>query len=294
METFKRWLRKATMLMRREKFDAELREEMEYHRERAAQQLKGDGLEERDAEHAAQRQFGNTLRAQETSREVFAFGFETFAADLRFAVRQLRKNPGFAATAVAVLALGVAASVAIFGFVDAALIKPLPYRDAEKLVGVYERAAIIPRSNLSYFDYLDWKSQNRVFTSLEAWSGTGYLFRTSEGLQPVPGARVSAGFFRMLGVQPALGRDFAAGEDARGGPRLVMLSFAGWQRWFGGRTDVIGQKVTLSNEPYTVIGVLPKEFQFALRGQADFWASVTGDNQCEERRSATTCGGSED
>src|SRR5579863_372480 len=124
--------------------------------------------------------------------------------DLRYALRQLRKSPGFACTAMLILSLGIGASVSIFGFVDAALIKPLPYRNPTRLVDVTESAAMFPRANLSYPDYLDWKRLNQVFSSMEVYNGTGYLLRTPAGTEPVPGERVSDGFFHTLGIAPAL------------------------------------------------------------------------------------------
>src|ERR1700727_1639586 len=109
----------------------------------------------------------------------------------RFAIRQLRRSPGFTITAVLMLALGIGASVAIFAFVDAALIKPLPYRDPNRMVEVNERAAMFPRSNLSYQDYVDWKNMNKVFSAMEVYTGNGYLLSTPTGTEPVQSARVS-------------------------------------------------------------------------------------------------------
>jgi macrolide transport system ATP-binding/permease protein len=205
--------------------------------------------------------------------------------DLRYAMRQLRKSPGFACTAILILTLGMCASVAIFGFVDAALIKPLPYPNPTRLVDVTESVAMIPRANLSYPDYLDWKKLNQVFSSMDVQTGTGYLLRTSAGTEPVPGVRVSDGFFRTLGVTPVLGRDFYSGEDLPAAPRTVMLSYATWQKRFGGRKNVIGEAVALSGVPYTIVGVLPQDFQFALRGDAEFWTTLHATDQCALRRS---------
>jgi macrolide transport system ATP-binding/permease protein len=134
--------------------------------------------------------------------------------DFRYALRQLRKSPGFAATAIVVLALGMSASVAIFAFVDAALIKPLPYANPDRLVDVTESAEMFPRANLSYPDYLDWKKLNTVFSSMDVYNGTGYLLRAAEGTAPVPGIRVSDGFFGTLGIVPILGR----GDSERNSP----------------------------------------------------------------------------
>ncbi len=210
---------------------------------------------------------------------------EHVAADLRFAARQLRKNPAFTATAVAVLALGMCASIAIFAFVDAALIAPLPYRDPGRLMAVTESAPHFPRSNVSYLDFVDWRRLNTVFSSLDAFGGGGFLFRTSNGAEPVRAGRVSAGFFRTLGVKPLAGRDFAPGEDAPGGRRVTLLSYLCWQKRFGARNGVVGKGIVLSGEPYTIIGVLPPEFHFAPLGAAEFWTSIDAKNQCEARRS---------
>jgi len=205
--------------------------------------------------------------------------------DVRFALRQLRKSPGFAVTAILILTLGIGASTAIFGFVDAALIRPLPYADPARLVDVTESAAMFPRANLSYPDYLDWKRLNQVFTSLVAYNTDGYLLRTPSGTEPVPAVRISDDFFRTLGVAPVVGRDFHAGEDRLEAPQTVILSYATWQKRFGGRKEVAGETVTLSGVPYTIIGVLPESFQFAPMGITEFWTTLRPDNPCLERRS---------
>lgn len=205
--------------------------------------------------------------------------------DVRHSLRQLRKNPGFAFTAILTLALGICASVAIFGFVDAALIKPLPYANPSRLVLVTESIPMIPRANLSYPDYLDWKRLNKAFSSMDVFEGTGYLLRTSSGTEPVPATRVSDGLFRTLGVTPVLGRDFYSGEDLPAAPKTVMLSYSTWQKRFGGRRDVIGETVTLSDVPFTIVGVLPQTFEFAPRGNAEFWTTLHASDTCAVRRS---------
>ena len=191
-------------------------------------------------------------------------------SDLKFAFRQLLKNPGFTAVAVLTLALGTCACVAIFAFVDAVLIKPLPYRNPHRLVAVYERTDSIPHSNLSYPDYRDWKALNPVFSSLEVWTGSGYLLKTDEGTRPARSARVSAGFFQTLGVTPVLGRSFQEGDDLPGAPAIVMLGYAAWQDWFGASEEVIGRPVVLSGVVHRILGVLPESFHFAPRGKADY------------------------
>ena len=260
-------------------------EEMLFHREQAERDLIASGMPPEAAKYAAMRQFGNATRLKERSHEVVGFKAETVVQDLRFAMRQLRKNPGFAVTAIAMLALGIGASVAIFAFVDAALIKPLPYPNPTGLVEVTESLPAFPRGNLSYADYIDWKRMNTVFSSMEVFTGTSYSLDTLTGTEPVPGERVSAGFFSTLGIQPVLGRDIRRGEDVAGAAPVVLLNYRTWQRRYGGRPDVVGQVVTLSGVAHTIIGVLPSDFQFALRDNAEFWEPMQPTSECEKRRS---------
>jgi macrolide transport system ATP-binding/permease protein len=200
--------------------------------------------------------------------------------DFRYALRQLRSSPGFATVSILVLALGMCASIAIFGFVDAALLKPLPYNDPDRLLMVTESSAVFPRAFLSYYNYLDWKKLNQVFSSLDVYHLTGYLLSTPGNAELVHAVRVSDGFFRTLEVTPVLGRDFRNGEDLPQAPQTVMLSYSAWQKRFGGRRDVIGQSVTLSGNPYTIIGVLPASFQFAPQGNAEFWTTLHSTDYC--------------
>ena len=280
-----RFFRKLSILFGRGRFQSELADEMRFHREQVEQEFIAAGMKPEASRYAAARRFGNATRINERSHEVVIFGFETLVQDLRFALRQLRKKPGFAATAVLILALGMGVSVGIFSFVDAALLEPLPYAEPNRLLSVDEMSAMFPHSNLSYEDYLDWKRFNRSFSSIDVYTGTGYLFRTPSGAEPVPAARVSDGFFRTLGVRPLLGRDFLPGEDKPGRAKIVMLSYGTWLKRFSGRRDVVGQTVSLSGEAYMVVGVLPREFAFAPRGNAEFWAPLLDLSGCEKRRS---------
>ena len=285
MNAVARFLRKVGFLIRRRKFDAELEEEMRFHREQQAMEFQSDGMSLEVAHHAARRQFGNDTRLHEQSREVVSFRGEVLLQDSRFALRQLRKNPGFALTAVLMLTLGIAACLALFAFVDAALIKPLPYKDPTRLADVAESVRVFPRSNLSWEDYHDWKKLQKVFTDFDVWTGAGFLLNTPSGVQPVMGARVSAGFFTTLGVTPILGRNFRPGEDSPSAPRTALITWATWQQRYGRRSDIVGQIATLDGTPTTIIGVLPREFHFALRGRADFWTPIQELNGCEKRRS---------
>jgi predicted permease len=282
---------KLYLLFRRTRFRGELDEEMAFHREQVAREFEAASMTQETARLAAVRQFGNATRLKERSHEVVGFSFETGLQDLRFALRQLRKNPGFAATAILILALGIGASVAIFAFVDAALIKPLPYPNPTRLVEVTESLALFPRGNLSYADYVDWKRMNTVFSSMDVFTAHRFEFNTPSGTESVHGLQVSAGFFGTLGIRPMLGRDFRPGEDAAGASPVVMLRYGAWQKRFGGRPDVVGETVNLSGVAHTVVGVLPADFEFAPREIAEFYEPLRPTGECEKRRSCHTLDG---
>ena len=270
---------KFVLLFRRNRFRSELDEEISFHREQVEKDFRNGGMPPEAAHYAAVRQVGNATRFREQSEEAVGFRVETVAQDLRFSLRQLRKNPGFAATAILILALGMASSVAIFAFVDAALIKPLPYKNPPRLVQLFESIPLGPRFHLSYPDYLDWKRMNKSFSSLDVFAPYGFMMKTPDGLRKTDGARVSAGFFRTLGVTPILGRDFYDGEDAAAPARTVMLSYSAWQKRYGGSREILGQTVILDSDPYIIIGVLPRNFSFAPAEPADFWA-IMKPNSC--------------
>ena len=279
------WWRKVRALFGREKFAGELDEEMAFHREQMARELERDGMTPEAARVAAARRFGNATRLRERSHEVVGFRAETVALDLRFAMRQLRKNPGFAVTAIAMLALGIGASTAIFSFVDAALIRPLPFAQPKRLVDVDESAAAFPRSNLSRDDYDDWRRMQSTLSGLDVYTSFGFLLRMGSVSEPVPAGRVSDGFFHTLGVEPMLGRDFRAGEDQPSAAKVAILPYGTWMKRFGGRRDAIGETVSLSGDAYTIIGVLPRGFAFPPRGDAEFWVPLGGKSGCEQHRS---------
>ena len=270
---------------RRRKLYDDLAEEMRSHLEEKTEQLMREGMERKAAEQAAHRAFGNQTLLEERGREAWQWPtLESAWADARYTLRQLARSPGFSIIAISVLALGICSSVAIFTFVDAALIKPLPFKSPNQLVGVYEATALCPRCNVAYLNYLDWKKSDLPFSDLEVWGYSRYLLKAHDGIQPVPGTRVSAGFFSTLGVAPILGRDFYPGEDKAGGPHSVLLSYAAWEKRFGGSKDVLGQAVTLNDDAYTIIGVLPSGFEFAPRGASEFWTALNDLQSCELRR----------
>jgi macrolide transport system ATP-binding/permease protein len=272
-------------LFRRNQVDAELDEELKFHLDARTRDNLSAGMNAAAAQHDARRRFGNATLAKERAHEVnIVVTIETIGRDLRYALRGLRKSPGFTVAATIMLALGIGASVAMFAFVDATLFKPLPYLDPAHLVAVFESDRLFDRAPLSYLDYLDWKRMNRSFTSMDIFGGGGGLLSLSSGAVPVDSSRVSDGFFRTLGVAPILGRDFYAGEDLPGAGNTVILSYAAWQKWYQGRPDAIGQKIILDGKPETVIGVLPASFNFAPSGGTEFWLPLNATGSCDLRR----------
>lgn len=191
--------------------------------------------------------------------------------DLRYAVRTLLKKPGFALIAIVTLALGIGASTAIFTVVDAALLRGLPYKSPERLYHVWESTPQkeFSQREFSYPDYQDYQ-QNGVFEGIAAYTGGGAIMSGRGEPERVFAPSATANFFSVLGVEPVIGRSFQPGEDKPGAQRVTMLTYGMWQRRFGGDPGIIGQSLTLNGDSYTVVGVLPASFQFALRS-ADLW-----------------------
>ena len=196
---------------------------------------------------------------------------ETLFQDLRYGIRTLLKQPGFSMVAIIILALGIGASTAIFTVVNAALIRSLPYRAPEQLYHLWETTPQkeYARREFSYPDYQDYQ-QNQVFDGVAAYTGGGGILTGYGEPERIFSPGASANFFTTLGVEPFLGRTFQPGEDKPGAPRVVVLSYGWWQRRFGGDQNILGQSLTISGLPYTVVGILPPGFQFALR-PADVW-----------------------
>lgn len=202
--------------------------------------------------------------------------------ELRYCLRRLCRAPEFALTAIAVLALGIGAATAIYAFVDAALVKPLPYREPARLMALFEHNPIGDHFHLSDFDYRVWKQRNHVFSSLDVYRPERGVLNRLDNPEEVAGALVSDGFFKTLGVTPALGRDFFAGEDRPSTQFTTILSYEAWQSRFGGDPRILGRAVRLNGQSFTIVGVLPRGFHFAPVGRAEFWTTLHG--YCEQLR----------
>ena len=200
----------------------------------------------------------------------------TLLQDVRYALRTLTKSPGFAAIAIVTLALGIGANTAIFSVVYAALLRPLPYFQANRLITLSEiRQAKDTYWDASYPDYQDWMKQSKTFQAMAAVSGDGFVFRGGGEPQLLQGAQVTTNFFSTLGVQPILGHDFPANEDiASLHAKVALLSYSFWRKQFGGDPNVVGRSIQLDDASVTVIGVLPRSFEFAPTGPTQVWVPL--------------------
>jgi putative ABC transport system permease protein len=214
---------------------------------------------------------------------------ETLLLDLRYSIRTLLKTPGFSTVAIIALALGIGANTAIFSVFNAVLLRPLPYKDPAQLVMIYQS---VPqkgdaRRSVSPANFLDWKNQAQTFEQVAAFLPFAANLTGIGEPERVQGALVSASFFSLLGVEPILGRGFVTQEEQRGSHRVVVLSHGLWQRCFGADRDVLGKVMSLNGNGYTVIGVMPPNFDFAERAleQTEFWAplALTAEQLTERR-----------
>ena len=181
--------------------------------------------------------------------------------DLKFAFRQLLKNPGFTAVAVLTLALGIGANTAIFSVVYGVLLKPLPYRDAEQLIRVFESSASQPRFPMSPGDFQDYREQNSTLAGLALYTRQDLELSKDDQPELLAGLRITSGYFDVLGERPMLGREFRREDEAPGNHHVVVLSNGLWKRRFNGDPAIIGKPVSLTGESFTVVGVMPPGVQ---------------------------------
>ncbi len=265
-------------LFRRSAADRALTEEMRAHFEEKVDELMESGMTRVAAVKEARRRFGNATSAAERSRDIWAYPFlENLLHDFRYALRSLAKNPMFAAVVVLPLALGIGANTAIFTIVDAALIRSLPYRQPDRLVHLFEvKESGENPHEASYPDLQDWARAHQYVESVAAYATYGLGATLSGSGQPerIVLAAASPEFFPLLGVQAVLGRTFLPGEAQPGASRVVVLSDNLWRRRFGADRSIVGKPILLNSRQFTVVGVLPPDFQFAPVGGADLWMAV--------------------
>src|SRR5262245_3611946 len=181
--------------------------------------------------------------------------------ELRYALRVLATRPAFSAVAVLTLALGIGANTAIFTVVNAVLLRPLPFHDPQRLMLVIERTGRFPTLTTSWQNYVDWRDQTQSFESFGAFRPLTMMLGGGSEPERVPAKMLSASLLPTLGVAPAVGRGFTADDDRAGAERVAILSDALWRRRFGGASDAVGRTLTLDNQTYTIVGILPPLFQ---------------------------------
>jgi predicted permease len=250
-------------LLRRSRAERELVEELRDHIERQTEQYIRLGMNPDEARYAARKAFGGVEQAKERSRDARGVRWlEELWQDLRYGARMLVKYPGFTALALLTLALGIGVNTAIFSVVNGVLLRPLPFRQPDRLVYVWTTFPSFDSFSASYADFSDWQEQNRVFEGMAAATSFAQNLTTGDETEQVRRLRVSTNFFQVLGVNPILGRAFLPEEEQWGQHRVLILSHGLWQRRFGGYANVLGRQVQLDSIPYTVIGVAPSDLPF--------------------------------
>jgi len=261
-------LQRLGSFFRKRPLDLELDAEMQSHLELAVEENLRRGLSAGEARRRALVQFGGVEQAKERQRAARGMPWLDIALqDLRYALRTMRRDYGFTLVAVAILALGIGANIAVFSVVDTILLRPLPFHDPQKLVWIAPADANgLSSSTYSADAYDDLLAMNRSYEDVTGY----YAFSTSDNLKltgtgeptPLTGIGVVGNFFHVLGVEPELGRSFTKDETVKGGRAVVLLSHAYWERQFGGDRGIVGRPITLNGTPTTVIGVLPETFDF--------------------------------
>jgi predicted permease len=250
----------------RDKLDSDLTEELRSHVEMRVQANLSAGMNTDEARYDAQRRFGNSTLLKEDTRAMNIIGWlDTAARDLRYAIRQLRRSPGFTAVAILTLALGIGANTALFSVVNGVLLNPLPYPHAEQLVTLHESKPNFETGSISYPNFRDWQKDNHSFSSIAIARSYSYSLTGLGEAEQVQARFISSDFFPLLGVNPIVGRTFVSGEDEIGAAPMAMISAGLWNRKFGSSPAALGKSITLDGRDYTIVGVVPANFELFLR-----------------------------
>jgi len=249
--------------LNRRRAERELQGEIDAHLEMETQEKIADGLSREEARYAAHRAFGSVALATEDSRAWWGFRrLEELLQDLRYGARMLRKKPGFTLVAVLTLGLGIGANTAIFSVVNAVLLKPLPYPEPGQLAQLRIVRSGKPDTVIGSTAFVQVKAQSQSLARIAAYSGGDMTLTGAGAAEGVVAGAVTADFFPLLGVLPALGRNFTQEEDTPNGPKAAILGHGLWQSRFGGDADVLGRTIRLNEQSYTVVGILPARFRY--------------------------------
>jgi putative ABC transport system permease protein len=257
------FLRRFSFFLQRDRLDRDLEEEMRDHLRRKTEKNIAAGLSPSEAFSEAQRQLGNFTRQQEESRLIRGFPLlDSIFQDLRYGLRGLRNSPGFTAVAVLTLALGIGSATAIFSIVNAVVLRPLPYKDSNRLVHVWGETPSFPdfKMGISYPDIQDLSSQTHSFEAVAFYKQERPVLTGSGAPEQITAMAVSPDYFRVFSIQPILGSGFQPGDEEMKNGHVVLLNYALWQQRFAGDPKILGQTVEIDHVPYTVAGVLPQGF----------------------------------
>jgi predicted permease len=245
-------------LARRNRFEEDLDKELRFHLDRQLEENFAAGMPPAEARRAALRRLGAVAQIQEECRDMRRTdNIETLWRDLRYALRMLRKTPGFTVVMVLTLALAIGANSAIFSVIDGVLLRSLPYPDAGRIVRIFFHSATYPTFPLNPFDFRDFRARNRSFESLSGYTRADLQLSGSGQPERFTGFAVTAGFFHTLGLRPARGREFTANDEIPGNQQQVLLSDRLWRNRFAADPHILGRKITLDSRPFTVAGVMP-------------------------------------
>ena len=285
---------RARALFHRKEVEEELDEELRFHFERQIEKYKGMGMTEQEAKRKARLAFGGHEQVKEDCREARGTSLvELTAADVRYAVRQLWANPTFALVMILTLALSIGANSAIFSVIDGVLLKRLPYAQPERIVRIFLSSTEFPKFPLNPWDFLDFRSRNRSFESMAAF--TRHDLQLSGEGEPIHlnGFLVTSGYFRVLGVQPQMGREFDFQAEIPGNGLQAVISDRLWRTRFGADPNIVGRKITLNMQPFTVTGVMPAGIEhpgnvyhaLAYGDSVDVWSPFSFEGSSNQRGS---------
>jgi putative ABC transport system permease protein len=250
-------------LFRKQELDDRMDTEMRSHVEMQTQENIEAGMKPEEARRKALLDFGAMESIKEQCRDERGVRWiENLGQDIRYGARMLRKNPGFTAGAVLTLALGIGANTAIFSVVNAVLLRPLPFPEPDQLVQLRAERSGSPSTYVDSSTFIETKAQSQSLARIAAYGGGDMTLTGAGSAERVVAGAVTADFFPLLGVQPALGRNFTREEDTPNGPKAAILGHGLWQSRFGGDADLLGRTITLNEQSYTVVGILPTRFQY--------------------------------
>jgi putative ABC transport system permease protein len=273
MASLREWISRLWGTLRPGRDDRDLEQELRLHLELAAEDAVRAGCAPGQARPAARTHAGGVAQAMEALRDQRGLPWlNDRARDIRYALRQVRRNPAFSAIAIATLALGIGGITAMFSAFDTILIRPLPYPNADRLVMIWDE---LNRERLSKSfpapaEWLEWRRQNTVFTDIAATQPADATLSGDSEPEQVPARKATANLWGVLGVTPLVGRVFTEEEDVNG-VRVLLISHGLWQRRYGGSPDVVGRKITVNDNVYEVIGVMPRDFYFLPARDIDIW-----------------------